>query len=109
MKDENPTELVPFVTVAIIAANVGVWLLLQGAGTGVGFLDSLCSFGTIPAEITGGIGPGRWVPLGPAECRTGGLAGTSLLTSMFLHGGWFHLIGNMWFLWVFGNNIEDSM
>src|SRR6478752_10889164 len=40
---------------------------------------------------------------------TGERSWFTLLTSMFLHGGWFHLIGNMWFLWVFGNNVEDSM
>jgi len=110
LKDENPTELVPFVTVALIVINVAVWLLVQGAGTGERFLDSLCVYGAIPGEITGAIQRGELVPLGAdAWCRVGGLGATSLLTSMFLHGGWMHLIGNMWFLWVFGNNIEDSM
>ncbi len=109
LRDENPTELTPFVTVAVIAANVAVWLLVQGAGMGETFLASLCRFGAIPAEITGALHPGDLVPLGPVECQAGGLTVSALLTSMFLHGGWMHLIGNMWFLWVFGNNIEDSM
>jgi membrane associated rhomboid family serine protease len=110
LRDENPTELTPFVTLSLIAANVGVWLFVQNAGYGARFLESLCSYGAIPAEITGAIPRGELLPLGPAAwCRSGGLAGGALLSSMFLHGGWMHLIGNMWFLWVFGNNIEDSM
>jgi len=52
---------------------------------------------------------GTELPLGEGYCRAGGLAAGALFSSMFLHGGWMHLIGNMWFLWVFGNNIEDSM
>jgi membrane associated rhomboid family serine protease len=109
LKDENPTEITPYVTVAIIVANVAVWLLLQKAGTGVEFLESLCAYGAIPGEITGAIPVGNWVELGPGRCRIGGLAAGSLFSSMFMHGSWMHLIGNMWFLWVFGNNIEDSM
>lgn len=109
LRDENPTELTPLLTVAFIAANVAVWLLVQGGGTGAAFLGSLCSYGTIPAELTGRLQEGTWVRLGPYECRGGGLTWGTILTSMFLHGGWMHLLGNMWFLWVFGNNIEDSM
>jgi membrane associated rhomboid family serine protease len=110
LRDENPTELTPLVTVALIAANVGVWLFVQNAGSGARFLESLCLYGAIPAEITGAVPRGELLPLGPAAwCRSGGLTSGALFTSMFLHGGWMHLIGNMWFLWVFGNNIEDSM
>ena len=109
LRDENPTEITPYVTGIIIAANVAVWLLLQHAGAGEGFLASLCAYGAIPGEITGRLTAGDWVPLGQAQCRIGGLGGWALVSSMFMHGGWMHLIGNMWFLWVFGNNIEDSM
>jgi membrane associated rhomboid family serine protease len=110
LRDENPTELIPLVTFLIILVNVGVWLFVQGAGAGPLFLSSLCEYGAIPGEVTGAIPAGTDVALGPgASCRTGGLRLGSLLTSMFMHGGWMHLIGNMWFLWVFGNNIEDSM
>lgn len=110
LRDENPTELVPFVTVLFIAANAAVWLLVQGAGTGDAFIGSLCEYGTIPGELTGRLASGTTVPLGPEHaCRTGGLTFETVLTSMFMHGSWMHLIGNMWFLWVFGNNIEDSM
>ncbi len=109
LRDENPTELTPFLTVIIIVLNVAVWLLIQGAGSGAVFAQSICSYGTIPAELTGAVRPGEWIDLGGLECRVGGLRWGTLLTSMFMHGGWGHLIGNMWFLWVFGNNIEDSM
>ncbi|MDT8435470.1 MAG: rhomboid family intramembrane serine protease [Gemmatimonadota bacterium] len=109
LRDENPTELLPFVTALLIGTNVLVWLGVQGAGAGELFLRSLCEYGAIPGEITGAIATGSRVPLGPARCTTGGGGELTVLTSMFLHGGWMHLIGNMWFLWVFGNNIEDSM
>jgi len=110
LRDENPTELTPFVTVTIIVANVATWLLLQNAGVGQRFLQSLCVYGAIPGEISGRIAPGQWVELGQGvTCRIGGLGVAALFSSMFMHGGWMHLIGNMWFLWVFGNNIEDSM
>ena len=67
-------------------------------------MDSVCSLGAIPAEITGTVGPTAEGP-----CRLGGLTWEALFTSMFLHGGWAHLIGNLWFLWIFGTNVEDSM
>jgi membrane associated rhomboid family serine protease len=109
LRDENPTELRPYVTLLIIAANVVVWLLVQGAGRGGVFLDSLCSYGSIPGELTGSLPSGTTVRLGSHSCAIGGLGWQTVITSMFMHGGWLHLIGNMWFLWVFGNNIEDSM
>jgi membrane associated rhomboid family serine protease len=110
LKDENPTEITPFVTVALIAINVAVWVFVQSAGLGDRFVASLCTYGAIPGEITGVIPGGELLQLGPVHyCPTGGLVRVTLLTSMFLHGGWMHLIGNMWFMWVFGNNIEDSM
>jgi membrane associated rhomboid family serine protease len=109
LRDENPTELFPFVTILLIVVNVLVWLLVQGGGLADPFLHSLCAYGAIPAEITGSLSPGEFVSLGDATCRIGGLGGWTILTSMFMHGGWMHLLGNMWFLWVFGNNIEDSM
>jgi membrane associated rhomboid family serine protease len=109
LKDDNPTELTPFVTVVLIVVNTAVWLLVQNAGTGERFLESLCAYGAIPGEITGAIPSGELLPLGGGYCRTGGSGLGSAFSSMFLHGGWLHLIGNMWFLWVFGNNIEDSM
>jgi membrane associated rhomboid family serine protease len=106
IKDDNPTELVPVVTLALIAACVAVWVWIQGAGFQESVLtDSVCSLGAIPAELTGA-GGGSF---GGSPCRPGGITWSALVTSMFLHGSWMHLIGNMWFLWIFGNNIEDSM
>ncbi len=110
LRDENPTELTPFITGAVIAANLAVWFLVQGAGQGEAFLESLCRYGVIPGRLTGAIEAGEAVPLGPRyTCPAGPLTWPTAVTSMFLHGSWFHLLGNMWFLWVFGNNIEDSM
>jgi len=110
LKDENPTELVPFVTFLLIVANVLIWLFVQGAGAGERLLESVCVYGAVPAQLTGAIESGALVPLGEGVgCRVGSLGYASVLTSMFMHGGWMHMIGNMWFLWVFGNNIEDSM
>ena len=110
LRDENPTELTPVVTFVFIAINVLVWVFVQQGGGGQGFLSSLCTFGAIPADITGAINPGSVIALGQdATCTVGGLGWMTILTSMFMHGSWMHLIGNMWFLWVFGNNIEDSM
>jgi membrane associated rhomboid family serine protease len=95
----------------MVVVNVAVWILLQGAGTSMEVLsDSVCRYGAIPAEITGSAGGYTSVELGPGiTCQLGGLTFGAIFTSMFLHGGWLHLIGNMWFLWIFGNNIEDSM
>jgi membrane associated rhomboid family serine protease len=109
-RDENPTFLTPFVTFAIIAANLAVWVLVQGAGAGIALPRSVCELGLIPGELLGRIPPGVEFPIAPGiACRTAGPNWVTPLSSMFLHGGWLHLIGNMWFLWVFGNNIEDSM
>ena len=109
LRDENPTEIFPIFTLLLMAANVAAWFYLQGAGLDPGTLQqSVCTYGAIPSELTGDADPLPAAARG-MRCPTGGLAWTALLTSMFLHGGWLHLIGNMWFLWIFGNNIEDSM
>jgi membrane associated rhomboid family serine protease len=101
--DDNPTEIFPLVTLLLMGACVGVWVYIQGAGLTPGTLESsVCAFGAIPAEVTGRAASG-----GP--CRMGGLTWGGLITSMFLHGSWLHLVGNLWFLWIFGNNVEDSM
>ncbi len=110
-KDENPTELTPVVTLGIIALNAMVWLLVQGLGADESLGRSVCQLGLIPGEVLRTVPPGTSVPLGPGvRCvLTADPHWWTVLTSMFTHGGWFHIIGNMWFLWVFGNNIEDSM
>ena len=111
IKDENPTILTPVVTVGIIVVNVVVWLLVQQMGTEPGLSQSVCQLGLIPGEFLHRLPAGTQLPMGPdVTCELGGGATWyTPVTSMFMHGGWLHLIGNMWFLWVFGNNIEDSM
>ncbi|HXF95543.1 MAG TPA: rhomboid family intramembrane serine protease [Gemmatimonadales bacterium] len=111
-RDDNPTVLTPLVTVGIILANALVWLLVQGAGFSEEALArSVCNLGLVPGELLGTAAPGTTVPLSPHwVCRVDPEpAYATLVTSMFLHGGWLHILGNMMFLWVFGNNIEDAM
>jgi rhomboid family protein len=109
-KDENPTVLTPVVTIGIITVNVLAWLFVQGAGSGAALAASVCQLGLIPAELFRTVPIGTAVPLGPGvACVIDSPHYATVLTSMFMHGGWLHIIGNMWFLWVFGNNIEDSM
>ena len=109
----------PLVASIIMGITVAVWVFVQGAGFSPEALTgSVCAFGSIPAEITRELGRAgllnveEWI--GPSVgvdgvCRMGGLTCLALLTSVFLHGSWMHLIGNLWFLWIFGNNVEDSM
>jgi membrane associated rhomboid family serine protease len=110
IKDENPTLRTPVVTVAIIALNLAAWLLIQGAGSEPLLSQSVCKLGLVPGHLFGSLGAGASIRLGQhTSCELGVFPGwATILTSMFMHGGWLHLIGNMWFFWIFGNNIEDS-
>jgi membrane associated rhomboid family serine protease len=93
LRDNVPTRSRPVVTYALILANVLVWVLYQLPNL-EGSVDELAYH---PCEIEGScptIGEG-WL--------------LTALTSMFLHGSWAHLLGNMLFLWVFGNNVEDAL
>jgi membrane associated rhomboid family serine protease len=110
-KDDNPTVLPPYVTVGIIALNVLAWVFLQGMGTPEALGRSVCNLGLVPGELLGTAAPGASVALGPGmRCVVDAEPSyVTVLTSMFMHGGWMHIIGNMWFLWIFGNNIEDAM
>jgi membrane associated rhomboid family serine protease len=110
-RDENQTMRRSYVTLAIIALNVLAWVLVQGAGATLPLARSVCDLGLIPGELTGALPPGTSFPIGEGlACVTDpGSQVSHLLTSMFLHGSWMHLLGNMWFLWIFGDNIEDSM
>lgn len=109
--DENATQRTPYVTVMLIALSTLAWLLLQGAGATVSLARSVCELGLIPGELTLAAAPGTRFPMGDGlVCLTDpGRQLSTVVTSMFLHGSWMHLLGNMWFLWLFGNNIEDSM
>jgi membrane associated rhomboid family serine protease len=109
--DENETQRTPIVTMVLIALSVLAWLFVQGAGTTMSLARSVCELGLIPGELTASLRPGTPFPMGEGlVCLTDpGRQLPNVVTSMFLHGSWMHLIGNMWFLWLFGNNIEDSM
>jgi membrane associated rhomboid family serine protease len=115
--DNSDRRTTPVVNYVIIALNVLVFVVFQGAGTND---DFTYRFSTVPEEIA----TGKDVVTNPEIVRdpvTGerfqkpGLGHTpspvyiTLLTSMFMHGGWAHLLGNMWFLWIFGDNIEDDL
>ncbi len=110
-RDDNPTLATPAVTFLLIGLNVATWVLVQGMGADPMLSRSVCELGLIPGEFLGRLPPGATIPLGPdTGCVIEGDRNLlTPLTSMFLHGGWFHLLGNMWFLWLFGNNVEDSM
>lgn len=109
-RDENETIRTPIVTFVLIGLNVVVWLLVQGAGAEGPLARSVCTLGLVPGELTGQAPAGAELNMGSGLCTvTEGSAPEHIVTSMFLHGSWMHLIGNMWFLWLFGNNVEDSM
>ena len=111
LHDENPTLHTAFVTITIIVMNAVVWMTVQGFGGNYALAESLCNYALIPADLFGLVEPGQAVQVGQGlACALDGEGrATSLLSSMFMHGGWFHIIGNMWFLWVFGDNVEDVM
>src|SRR3954462_592521 len=110
-RDDNPTLATPFVTLLLIGLNVVSWVVVQGMGAEPNLSRSVCELGLIPGEFLGRLPDGFSIPMSRTMACVieGDPSWYTPLTSMFLHGGWFHLIGNMWFLWVFGNNVEDSM
>ncbi len=100
LHDDNPTERTPVVTIACIAACVLVFFYQASLPAGAG--DTFVfQYGAIPALVFG--------QADLPEIDVAIPAYATLVTSMFLHGGWMHLIGNMLYLWIFGNNIEDVM
>ena len=112
IRDDNPHFLTPYVTYGLIGLNVLAWVLLQGFGMEPALSSSVCRLGLIPADVLQTAPAGTNFPLSPDTVCTltgDGSSWHTVLTSMFMHGGWMHLIGNMWFLWIFGNNVEDAM
>jgi membrane associated rhomboid family serine protease len=111
LRDNIPTEHFPVVTVALIVANVLMYFFFQKGGISLGepssqaFTCNLFEYGTIPKEVTD---PGTQLALQGCPTPTAP-TWLTLFTSMFMHGGLLHLGGNMLFLWIFGNNVEDSM
>jgi membrane associated rhomboid family serine protease len=111
LRDNIPTDRFPFVTVALIVANVLMYFLFQHGTISLGsphsadFVCNLYDYGTIPREVTD---PGTQVAVQGCP-RPDAPTWLTLFTSMFMHGGLLHLGGNMLFLWIFGNNVEDAM
>jgi membrane associated rhomboid family serine protease len=99
LQDNIPTRTIPFITVAFIALCVLVFLWQMSLGPAVEL--AVYRYGAIPAALFGT----QQLPAEVAVIPTW----ATLMTSMFMHGGWMHLIGNMLYLWIFGNNVEDSM
>jgi membrane associated rhomboid family serine protease len=99
--DNSGHKLTPFVNYILIAINVLVFVFLQGAGGNEQFTYA---YSTVPAEII----DGRDITAGPLEPTPIPLYFT-LFTSMFMHGGWAHLLGNMLYLWIFGDNLENRL
>ncbi len=104
LKDDNPSNSAPVVTVALIVLNALFFVYqisleaggADGARAGQAFIDE---FGLVPCRLTGAcrVGPELPSPI------------LTIFTSMFMHGGLFHIGGNMLYLWIFGNNVEDTL
>lgn len=111
IRDDNPHFLTPYATWTIVGLNILVWVLVQGLGSHPALARSVCILGMLPGELLQSVPAGTTVQIGPDTfCRISDDSGWwTLVTHMFLHGSWMHIIGNMWFLWIFGNNVEDSM
>jgi len=124
--DDNPHTRTPWLTLAIILANVVIQLQVSQFSEAQQY-ELFCQFGFIPARVEQLSNPQLVLearrPLGDGVVRPGvpvpeqvvtlppdsGQIYFSMFSMMFLHGGWWHLLGNMWFLWLFGNNIEDRL
>jgi membrane associated rhomboid family serine protease len=115
IRDVNPTRITPVVTLVLIAINVLVFYLIQGRGSADEEQAFIYERAAIACEVTTGAPLGVDEILGD-ECLPGAQEPIfpdknvflALFTSMFLHGGTFHLLFNMWFLWIFGNNVEEA-
>ena len=98
LRDENPSRTVPVVTRFLILANVVAFVYTLGLGQQV--REFAYVWGTVPARLTLALSDHSEPVLSAA---------VPLFTSMFLHGGIAHLLGNMWYLWIFGDNVEDRL
>jgi membrane associated rhomboid family serine protease len=110
LRDDNPALETSIATFAIIGLNLASWAFLQGLGSEPSLSVSVCTLGVIPGELLGTVAPGTQVPMGIAPCVLGPEPNwLTPFSSMFMHGGWMHILGNLWFLYIFGDNVEDSM
>jgi membrane associated rhomboid family serine protease len=94
ISDENQAVRRPYVTVALIVVNALAWFYELSFGVA----DATVAYGAVPGLV-----------LHHAAVRGGVAWPWSVVTAMFMHGSWMHIIGNMWFLWIFGDNVEDAM
>ncbi len=101
--DNNPTRITPFVTYGLIAANVLVFIY-ELSFSPTGLTNFFYEWAIVPIQLTGAIS-GNPVPILPGEPPEI----LTLITSQFLHGGFTHIAGNLLFLWIFGNNVEDQL
>lgn len=114
LRDLNPTRITPFVTLMLIAASLGVYFFIQATDTPSEQQEFLYRRAAISCEITTG-GPLSVSEITNGVCGVGGQPlfpekseFLAVLTSMFLHGSVGHVVFNMWFLWIFGNNVEEG-
>ncbi len=97
LRDENPSSTRPGVTMAIIALNAAVFVYELTLGPAL--REFMLDWGLVPARLSIALHGGESVVL----------VAPTIFTSLFLHGGWMHLLGNMWYLWIFGDNVEDRL
>ena len=113
LSDENPTLRTPVMTWLILGTMFAVWFVVQGGGMDpIRLVSSVCNLGMVPGELTHRAPLGLAIPIGPnLACVVDNdpVNKWTPLFSMFLHGGWGHILGNAIYFWVFGNNVEDSM
>ena len=99
LRDDNPTRITPVVTYALVILNIAAFVYELSLGPNLERFFQV--WAVVPSNLTAsfsGIDPGLPFP-----------AWITLITSQFLHGGWLHIGGNMLFLWIFGNNVEDKL
>jgi len=108
LRDHNPTRTKPFVTLALIALNLLIWFIEVSRGNGMS--EFVARWGATPYELThlqDLVGQVRGTQL--VHVQGPPVLWVTIFTSMFLHGGWLHILFNMLFLWIFGNNVEDTL
>jgi hypothetical protein len=97
LRDDNPSQTVPFVMRTLIALNLAAFLFELSLGTSL--REFVLGWGLVPLRFAYAFSGAE--PVAPTL--------VTALTSMFLHGGWIHLLGNLWYLWIFGDNVEDRL
>src|SRR5438874_1061764 len=100
IRDDVPNSSTPWVNYFLIALNVAVYLV-EGSMPSAAFQQMIFEFGVVPGRIV------HWISGGHGVTPEAALL--PILTSLFLHGSIFHVLGNMWFLWIFGDNVEDHL